>query len=467
MKLLLVIFLSSIISLAQTSTSHAPPGVKIKAASDADNTLAKTALERALVNGTSFPSELLGDTVTCGPTLWAALKGSADETLLHSKVVTALLSVPEPLQAVTRGLVTEEQRKAFWKLLLAKYPDLKTAIIRKASPDEIRYYWATIPFDIEEPLFSIQAGPQTFIANLRIEKNKPVLLWIDLVGDLHHLADQDLTADEVQELSTVSDAGMPISTYEVGRAYLLGRGVPVDMEKGRMWLDRAAQKGSLDAQMLLGAGYLSGTNLPKDPQLACKYLLQAAQQQNVVGRLRVSQALAQYWVALMFEQGRGVEKSHEKAIQYLQMAANNGSSPAQFDLAGMYNDGTGGMTMDKVRACQLFERAADQGNVKALHNIGYCYQSGTGGMKDDNKAIEFYRKAAEAGSVRSEHNLGIVYGQLGNAEKSYFWLRVAESSGDTENKTLIDTVKARLTASQLEAEDKEIVAWRDTHKANK
>jgi hypothetical protein len=233
-----------------------------------------------------------------------------------------------------------------------------------------------------------------------------------------------------------------------------------------MWLDRAAQNGSLDAQMLLGAGYLSGTKLPKDPQLASKYLLQAAQQQNVVGRLQSSQALAQYWIASMYEQGRGVEKSHDKAIQYLQMAANNGSSPAQFDLAVLYNDGAGGMNMDKAHACQLFEKAADQGHVKAMHNVGYCYQAGIGGKSDEYRAIDYYTRAAESGSTRSQRNLGIVFGQLGQAEKAYFWLRIAEASGDTETKSLVDVAKEHLTASQVEQQEKEIAAWLSSHKAH-
>jgi len=468
MRLFLVVFLCSVISFAQTSTSQIPEQAKIKVASNEDNVLANAALNDALVSDTSFPKDLLSGTVTCGPTLWAALKGSADETLLHSKVVTLMLSIPEPLQTVGRGLVTEQQREAFWKLLRTKYPALKTAMVRKANVNEIRYYWATIPFDsIEEPFFAIETGPQIFVVNLKIEKNKPALLWIDLVGDLHRLSDQDLTAVEVQEFVAAAEAGLPVSTYEVGRAYLFGKGVPVDLEKGRMWLDRAAQKGSLDAEMLLGAGYMSGTKLPKDPQLASKYLLQAAQQQNVVGRLRSSQALAQYWVALLYEQGRGIEKSHDKAIQFLQMAADNGSSTAQFDLASLYNDGTGGMAMDKAHACQLFERAADQGHVKAMHNVGYCYQAGTGGKKDENRAIDYYTKAAQAGSTRSQHNLGVIYGHLGQAEKSYFWLRVAESSGDTVDKSLLDAVKAHLTASQIEALEKEVLAWVDAYKARK
>jgi uncharacterized protein len=254
---------------------------------------------------------------------------------------------------------------------------------------------------------------------------------------------------------------------QLGNAYWGGHGVTADMEKGRVWLDRAAAKGSLDAQMLLGAAYLSGTKLSKDPQLASKYLLEAAQQQHVDTGLQSSRALAQYWIALMYEHGNGLEKSHDKAIEFLQMAANNGSSPAQYDLAALYNEGTGGIAMDKVHACELFEKAADQGHVRAMHNAGYCYQVGIGGKKDNSKAIGYYTKAAEAGSTRAQHNLGILFGQLGQAEKSYFWLRVAESSGESETKSQIETAKEHLTSSEVQSADSDVAVWLNAHKAKK
>jgi uncharacterized protein len=254
---------------------------------------------------------------------------------------------------------------------------------------------------------------------------------------------------------------------QMGNAYWGGHGVPADIEKGRMWLDRAADRGSLEAQMLLGAAFLSGTKMPKDPQLASKYLLRAAQQQNVTSKLQSSEALAQYWVALMYEHGNGLEKSHDKAIQFLQMAANNGNSPAEYDLASLYNEGTGGMTIDKARACDLFEKAADQGYLKAMHNVGYCYQTGAAGKKDESKALDYYTKAAEAGVARAQHNLGVLYGQLGQAEKAYFWLRVAESNGDTETKSLIQTAKQHLTNSELKKVEDDLAAWLSGHKAKK
>lgn len=254
---------------------------------------------------------------------------------------------------------------------------------------------------------------------------------------------------------------------QLGNAYWGGHAVPADLEKGRMWLDRAADKGSLEAQMLLGAAFLSGTKMSKDPQLASKYLLRVAQQQNVASKLQSTQALAQYWIALMYEHGNGLEKSHDKAIQFLEIAANNGNYPAQYDLASLYDEGTGGTKMDKARACELFEKAADHGHLKAMHNAGYCYQTGIGGKKDQTKALAYYTKAAEAGSASAQHNLGVLYGQLGQAEKAYFWLRVAESNGDTETKSLIEIAKQHLTDSELKDTENVVAAWLSGHKAKK
>lgn len=270
--------------------------------------------------------------------------------------------------------------------------------------------------------------------------------------------------DIISEEAKASQGDIHAMT-KLGLAYFGKQGIPANLERARMWLNRAAEAGSLEAQVFLGAAYMSGSGLQKDLGMAAKYLLQAAQQQNVEGGLRSSQALAQYWVAMLYEQGRGIDKSHEKAIQFLQLAAKNGSYVAQFDLGALYNDGTGGLEMDKVRACHLFEKAADQGHTRAAHNAGYCHQVGVGGKKDPEKAIHYYAMAAESGDARSQHNLAMVFGALGNAERAYFWLRVAESFGFQEDQSLIEAAKARLSASQVEREDKEILAWLNAHKA--
>jgi uncharacterized protein len=272
---------------------------------------------------------------------------------------------------------------------------------------------------------------------------------------------------DVAAVETKASNGDLGAMVELGKAYWDGNGVTTDVDKGQVWLERAAEKGSQEAQMFLGAAYLSGTKLPKNRELAAKYLLRVAQAQHVDDGFKSSQALAQYWVAMMYEQGAGVEKSHEQAIQFLQVAANNGNAPAEYDLAVLYNDGVGGISIDKAHACELFEKAAEQGHVRAMFNAGYCYQVGVGGQKDESKAINYYTKAAEVGNTRAQRNLGILFGRAGQPERAYFWLRVAESSGDAESKSFIDKLKPLLPPAQVDAAEKEVLAWLNAHPAKK
>jgi hypothetical protein len=98
-----------------------------------------------------------------------------------------MLSVPEPVQAEGRGFRTQEQRDRFWKLVLDKYPGLRKGIVRPARANEIQFYWATIPFDIEEPFFAIETPTDIFVANLRFEKDTATLFWLDRMDDLRKL----------------------------------------------------------------------------------------------------------------------------------------------------------------------------------------------------------------------------------------------------------------------------------------
>lgn len=260
-----------------------------------------------------------------------------------------------------------------------------------------------------------------------------------------------------------AEGGDIASMLELGRAYFTGKGTPIDLDKAHLWLQRAADKGSFEAQMVLGTAHMNGTRFAKDDTLAAKYLQLAAEQIDIKPAELGARALAQYFLASLYEQGRGVEKSHDTAIQYLKLAATNGNSGAEFDLGVLYTDGRRGVAADKAQGCQLFVKAADQGHIRAMHNAAYCYQSGTGVAKDLNTAVRYYTKASEAGSAWSQYNLAMAYGELGQSDKAYFWLRVAQARGFEEKAGMIDTAKAKLSAAQVDAQEKEVTAWLSAH----
>jgi hypothetical protein len=173
-------------SAAACLSQDVPNGVHYKKISMQSNAQAKSALEQAL-RSTETPTGFLSGVITCGPILWNDLKTSQQTLAKDSTPVTMMLSVPESIRAEGRVFKTEEQRKAFWKLALEKYPALRKGVVRPASTKEIQFYWSTIPFDIEEPFFAIETPADVFIANLKLENGSTTLFWLDRIDDLKKL----------------------------------------------------------------------------------------------------------------------------------------------------------------------------------------------------------------------------------------------------------------------------------------
>lgn len=89
------------------------------------------------------------------------------------------------------------------------------------------------------------------------------------------------TAQEVAALRKQAQAGDAASQVSLGRMYLDGKGVPLDMSQGVMWLGKAAEQGHPHAQYLLGVLYAEGSSVPKDERTALSWFSKAATQGNV------------------------------------------------------------------------------------------------------------------------------------------------------------------------------------------
>ena len=185
-RILSVVFTLGTLTAATCVGQDVPKGVNYKKATAEINGKAKAALEQAL-SDTGTPTRFLSGVISCGPILWNDLKDDHDPLSKDSTPVTMFISVPETVQAEGRGFRTQEQRDRFWKAVLEKYPELRKGVVRPARANEIQFFWATIPFDIEEPFFAIETPNDVFIANLTFEKNTTVLFWIDRVDDLRKL----------------------------------------------------------------------------------------------------------------------------------------------------------------------------------------------------------------------------------------------------------------------------------------
>jgi hypothetical protein len=120
----------------------------------------------------------------------------------------------------------------------------------------------------------------------------------------------------------LAEKGDPDAQFDLGQAYRLGRGVPVDLALAQLWLEKAADAGHLDAQTTLGLLLFDSGNRSG----AMRWLKKAAER----GEPR---AMLVYGTALF--NGDGVPKDPLTAYAYVSRAAAQGLQPAKATLADM------------------------------------------------------------------------------------------------------------------------------------
>ena len=159
-----------------------------------------------------------------------------------------------------------------------------------------------------------------------------------------------------------------------------------------------------------------------------------------------------------------VETKQVGGLDQLKAVANLGHAPAQFYLAKLYENGTGGVKKDLIEARRWTERAAEGGDPKAMHNLGISYISGAGGPKNSTTAAQWFRRAADLGLVDSQYNLAALYEQgLGvsqNAAESYKWYLVAARTGDGEARSSAQRVASGLSPDARTVAERTAAAFR-------
>jgi uncharacterized protein len=118
----------------------------------------------------------------------------------------------------------------------------------------------------------------------------------------------------------LAEAGDADAQFNLGQAYRLGRGVPLNLGAAQVWFERAARKGHLDAETTLGL--LTFQN--GDRAGGLKWLKQAADKNE-------PRALLVYGTALY--NGDGVPQDRIMGYAYVSRAAAQGLGPAQDTLA--------------------------------------------------------------------------------------------------------------------------------------
>lgn len=168
----------------------------------------------------------------------------------------------------------------------------------------------------------------------------------------------------------------------------------------RVWLE-LAKGGNAEAQFRLARLYVEGKGVEPEDAAAVKWYRHAAAQGH---------ARAQASLGFMLHAGRGVEYDVAEAIEWYRKAANRGRASAQFNLGKIHLDGEGVAT-DAGEAVRWFRLAASQGYPAALTSLGRLYEEGHGVERDPGRAFKLQKNAAKHRHPEAEFQLARMFAE--------------------------------------------------------
>ena len=212
------------------------------------------------------------------------------------------------------------------------------------------------------------------------------------------------------ELVKKAESGDALAQYNLGRAYLHGKGVAGDYKEGVKWFIKSAEQGNAFGQNAQGVCYRDGLGVNKDEKEAVKWFIKSVEQGNMK---------AQYNLGRCYQAGRGVPKDEKEAVK-------------------------------------LYAKAAEQGYAVAQYKLGGCYYTGVGVGKDEKEALKWYTKVSSL-QLQKKGSLDNRYIGLGSMETGNF-ARSKEAlllAGNNYGPTAVNIKpeSMRLTGASLPAHD--------------
>jgi TPR repeat protein len=183
-----------------------------------------------------------------------------------------------------------------------------------------------------------------------------------------------------------AEAGSMVGTRDVGYMFSLGLGCDKDKKLAVEWYRRAAEMGNSMAQCNLGVMYEYGNGVKKDLEEAVRWYRRSAEGGYPRGQTNYAYALingigikkdpawavhwleasstprAKRYLAQLYLEGNGVEKSVCKAVGLLRSSAET-DAKSMVMLADIYWD------LDRNAAIELLNRSAAKGNADAVARL--------------------------------------------------------------------------------------------------
>ncbi len=225
-----------------------------------------------------------------------------------------------------------------------------------------------------------------------------------------------------------ADLGNAIATRLVAYIYEKGIGVEEDLNIAFEYYKKAADLGEPGANTKVADFYYYGAVVEKNTEKAIEYYEKAISLGHIFAISKLANKLyelceyeralplfeqaAEYgndegylYAAYMLSDETILPVNYEKAVKYYQILADKKNARAMNNLAVLYENGYG-VEKNLHKAFELFKEATENGgNSLEFSNLGNCYFYGRGTEKDYQKALEAFLKSHELGGEGKSYRL--------------------------------------------------------------
>ena len=239
-----------------------------------------------------------------------------------------------------------------------------------------------------------------------------------------------------------AENGYGHANYYIGNMWYYGLGFEKDYSEALTYYDKAAKQGDSYANYRLGKMYLKGEGVSVDVHEAARCFKKS--KDRVV--------LANYDLARLYESYREIFSESQEEIFSLYKKALEGLTEQEKEihdtfteirLGNMYLNGQG-TQVDIDKAIEWLNKAAEQDNADALYQLGYIYSNEEYSCFDTEKAYDYYARAldsyiraeGENSNATAEYRIGRMYingmGTERNLEEGVKWLEQAALNNNGE-----------------------------------